>query len=165
MRRPINIILSLACAVALSASTAGALSAPGHTRESPESADLAVSGVIVGGARVVGNGHLAVFDFTLRNRGPAAIIDNSADLTYTAVLNGTVVDQYCINTSGGTFDPDSPGCEFGNLASGEHTRMVLIVQPDNVASVHLRVRVCASNEAEIPDEFARNDCITKSVLV
>jgi hypothetical protein len=165
MRRSINIILSATCAVALSASTAGAVSARGHTSGSPESADLAVSGAVAGGARTLEYGHLAVFVFTLRNRGPAAIVDNSADIGYTAVRNGTVVDQYCINTSGSSFNPDSPACEFGDLAPGEHTRMVVIVQPDNVASAHVRVRVCASNEAGVPDDFPGNDCVTRSVLV
>jgi hypothetical protein len=165
MRRSVRIVMSVMSALALSAVAGSALSAPGIVAGSPVSADLAASGSVAGGLRVVEAFHPVVFDFTLRNRGPAAV-DSSADLGYTTVRNGTVVDQLCILANGSSFNADSPACEFGSLAPGEHARMVLIVQPrTDVSQVYVKVRVCASNESGIPDEVSRNDCTTKRVLI
>jgi hypothetical protein len=163
--RPVMSVLSVLSAIALTAVAGGALSAPGHGAGSPGSADLAASGSVAGGLRVVESFHPVVFEFTVRNRGPAAV-DSSADLAYTIVRNGTVVDQLCVIANGSSFNPDSPACEFGSLAPGEHARMVLIVQPrTNVTQVYVKVRVCASNESDIPDDVSRNDCTTKKVLI
>jgi hypothetical protein len=127
------------------------------------SADLAVSGFVAGGEQTVASYHPVVFVFSVKNRGPAAL-NSSADLTYVSVRNGRVVDQLCISRNRVSFDPDSPSCEFGPLASGQKTRMTLIVQPGtDVSGVTVSVRVCASNEGGIPDPVSANNCETRRV--
>jgi hypothetical protein len=166
MRRSVSLALSVPPAIALlSVLAGGAASAPGTTPPSPASADLATTGSVAGGERTVESSHPVVFVFRLRNHGPATV-DSSADLNYTAVRNGEVVDQLCVFPGGNGFNADSPYCEFGALAPGQTARMTLIVQPrTDVTRVPLTVRVCASNESEIPDPVPGNDCATKSVLI
>jgi hypothetical protein len=166
MRRFVSLKWAALAAIAmLVALTGGPDSAAGEAASRVHSADLTASASVAGGERTVDSFHPVVFVFTLRNKGPATV-DSSADLTYTSVQNGTVVDQLCIVSSGASFNADSPSCEYGALAPGGHARMTLIVQPDPDASqVPLRVRVCASNESEIPDPVPGNNCVTKSVFV
>ena len=129
--------------------------------ESP-GADLAVSGFVAGGVRYADGSHPVVFVFKLSNNGPHAA---DAAQTYTSVSNGTVTDQECITSDGGTFNPDSPSCEYGpEFPSGRAAHMTLIVQPDAKPSgPRLSVRVCSSNLSGDPDPVSDNNCITKRV--
>jgi hypothetical protein len=166
MRRSVSLALSVPPALALLTVLAGgAASVPGTTASSTPSADLAATGSVAGGVRTVESFHPVVFVFRLHNNGPATV-DSSADLNYTTVRNGDVVDQLCVFPNGNGFDADSPYCEFGTLAPGQTARMTLIVQPHtDVTGVPLSVRVCASNESEIPDRVPGNNCVTKRVHI
>jgi hypothetical protein len=127
--------------------------------------DLAVRGYVAGGERTVEISHPVVFVFTLKNKGPRAIT-SSADQAYTAVSNGTVVDQLCVFPGGNSFNADSPFCEYGTLPVGQSGQMTLVVQPDPGAhGSELSVRVCSSNESGVPDPVSGNNCVTKRVTL
>lgn len=172
MRRAVSVATSIVAAAVLVGVAGAAADAAGgspslhggnHGATASPSADLAVSGSIAGGERSVETFHPVVFVFNLTNNGPNAIT-SSADLTYSAVRNGTVSDQLCIFPSGASFNPDSPSCEFGTLRVGQTSRMTLIVQPDTGASGQpLSVRVCSSNESGVRDPVPSNNCLTLSV--
>jgi hypothetical protein len=162
MRAPHPKLLAAGAALLLTA-VAGGGTLGGSAAAAPQSADLSVSGFVAGSERTVESSHPVVFVFSLRNRGPSTV-DSSADLSYTAVTNGTVTDQLCVFPGGASFNADSPSCEYGQLGTGQVARMTLIVQPrTDVTNVRLSVRVCSSNESEIPDPVSANDCITRSV--
>lgn len=162
MRRPSRTVLSVTTGLALltvAAGTATAMSAAAQ----PRSADLAVSGSVAGGERTVESSHLVAFVFSVKNEGPA-VVDSSADLSYVSVRNGRVVDQLCVFPSRASFNADSPFCEFGTLRPGQNARMTLLVRPrSDVSGVTLSVRVCSSNESDIPDPVAANNCVTQQV--
>jgi hypothetical protein len=160
MRRSIAVAMSVASVSTLL--LAGAAAA-GSSAASPPSADLAVSGFVAGGERAVESSHPVVLVFALMNRGPDTV-DSSADVSYTRVTNATVTDQLCVFPDGNSFNPDSPYCEYGALAPGQVAHMTLVVQPrSNVTGVRLSVRVCSSNESDIPDPVTGNNCVTRSV--
>jgi hypothetical protein len=169
MRRSSSVAFSVFTVIAMAAvTTSGAVQAAPSASPTPmsalsPSADLAVTGFVAGGERTVESSHPVVFVFTVKNKGPNAVT-SSADMAYTRVRNGTVTDQLCILPGGHGFNADSPFCEPGPLRVGQVARMTLIVQPDsNVTGVRLTVRVCSSNESEIPDPVPANDCLTLGV--
>ena len=129
-------------------------------------ADLAVSGFVAGGEQNVATFHPVVFVFKLTNNGPRAIT-SSGDQSYTSVSNGTVTDQLCVFPSGDSFNADSPFCEYGTLNVHQSAQMTLIVQPDSTApsGSKLSVRVCSSNESDVPDPVSQNNCLTKGVTL
>jgi hypothetical protein len=143
---------------------AGLLVAAPTAEGQPTSADLVATGAVAGGETTVPSYHLVAFTFAVTDKGPGSIT-SSADLDYTSVRHGTVVDQLCIPRDGHAIEPDSPYCESGGLRPGQSNRMTLIVQPDSVSGVALRVRVCASNESGVPDPRPGNNCVVKSVLL
>jgi hypothetical protein len=136
----------------------------GQASSSSGATDLAVSGFVAGGEQNVATFHPVVFVFTLADKGPRPI--TSADQSYTSVQNGSITDQLCVFPNGTTFNPDSPACEYGGIKVNQSAQMTLIVQPDPAASgQHVSVRVCASNESDVPDPVARNNCLSLSVAL
>jgi hypothetical protein len=167
MRRSSSIALSVVTAVALACVTTSGTAHAGSPA-TPTSApaphvDLAVTGEVAGGEQTLGSHHPVVFVFTLRNKGPN-VLNTSADMFYTEPMNGTLTDGLCINPDRGGFEADSPFCEFGPLRVGQVARMTLIVEPlSDVTNVLLSVRVCSSNEGDVPDPVSANDCVTLGV--
>jgi hypothetical protein len=128
--------------------------------------DLAVTGSVAGGLRILGEpSHLVAFTFDLKNKGPNGVT-SSADMTYSRVHNGSVVDQLCVTANGVGFNADSPTCEPGTLAAGASTHMTLLLKPtEGAANRKLTVRVCASTEDSEVDPVASNNCKTLSVTL
>jgi hypothetical protein len=151
--------LGLTIGSVLSLQSAGASAAAPTT-------DLAVTGSVVSGLRITGEtSHLIAFSFDLKNKGPNAVT-SSADMTYSKVHNGFVVDQLCVMANGVGFNADSPTCEPGALAAGESTHMTLILKPTAGAlNRELSVRVCASTEDSEVDPVSSNNCKTLSVTL
>lgn len=149
----------LAIGSALSVQSAGASAAAPNT-------DLAVTGSVAGGLRITGGtSHLLAFTFDLKNKGPDGVT-SSADMTYSKVHNGFVVDQLCVMSNGVGFNADSPSCEPGTLAAGESTHMTLILKPTQGAlNRKLTVQVCASAEDSEIDPVSSNNCKTLSVTL
>jgi hypothetical protein len=134
----------------------------GQASSASQGTDLAISGFVAGGELNVETFHPVVFVFKLTNNGPRAIT-SSADQSYTSVQNGSVTDQLCVFPNGNSFNADSPFCEYGALKVNQSAQMTLIVQPDAAATGSVSVRVCSSNESDVPDPVSRNDCLTQSV--
>ena len=156
------VIVSAALGLAIGSATI--VQAAGASAAAPTT-DLAVTGSIAGGERVVASSHLVVFTFDLKNKGPNRVT-SSADLTYSKLHNGFVVDQLCVMANGNGFDPDSPTCEPGALAAGRSTHMTLIVKPTAGAPNRtLSVQVCGSTEGSETDPVTSNNCTTLSVTV
>jgi hypothetical protein len=151
--------LGLAVGSVLSLQSVGASAAAPTT-------DLAVTGAVAGGLRITGEtSHLVAFSFDLTNKGPNAVT-SSADMTYSKVHNGFVVDQLCVMSNGVGFNADSPTCEPGALAAGKSTHMTLIMKPTAGAlNRTLSVRVCASTEDSEVDPVSSNNCKTLSVTL
>ena len=151
--------LGLAICSALSVQSGGASAAAPTT-------DLAVTGSVEGGLRITGEtSHLLAFTFDLKNKGPNGVT-SSADMTYSKVHNGFVVDQLCVTSDGVGFNADSPTCEPGALAAGKSTHMTLILKPTAGAlNRTLSVRVCASTEDSEVDPVSANNCKTLSVTL
>jgi hypothetical protein len=169
MRRSPSVALSLLTVLALAVLAAGGTAQAGPsaapTSERILSADLAVTGFVAGGETTVESSHPVVFVFTIKNNGPS-VVDSSADLHYTVVRHGTVTDQLCILPSHHGFNADSPFCEPGQLKVGQRARMTLIVQPESgITGVRVSVRVCSSNESDIPDPVSGNNCLTLGVRI
>jgi hypothetical protein len=151
--------LGLAIGSVVSLQPAGASAAAPTT-------DLAVTGSVVGGLKIIGEpSHLVAFSFDLKNKGPNAVT-SSADMTFSKVHNGFVVDQLCVTADGVGFNADSPTCEPGPLAAGKSTHMTLILKPTAGAlNRTLSVRVCASTEDSEVDPVSANNCKTLSVTL
>jgi len=151
--------LGLAIGSALSVQSGGASAAAPTT-------DLAVTGSVEGGLRItVETSHLLAFTFDLKNKGPNGVT-SSADMTYSKVRNGFVVDQFCVMTNGVGFNADSPTCEPGTLAAGKSTHMTLILKPTQGAlNRTLSVQVCASTEDSEVDPVSSNNCKTLNVTL
>ena len=165
MKKTLSVALSVSALVVPAAVAAGAVAADATSSPAATSADLAVSSFVAGGERNVESSHPVVFVFTLKNRGPDTV-ESSADMSYVQVRNGQVTDQLCVFSNGNGFNADSPFCEYGELAVGQTARMTLIVTPrTDIADFRLSVKVCSSNESEIPDPVASNDCVVRSVHV
>jgi hypothetical protein len=158
-------IATVTAALGLVIGSAGIVQAAGASAAAP-SADLAVTGSVAGGLRILGEpSHLVAFTFDLKNKGPNGVT-SSADMTYSRVHNGFVVDQLCVLPNGTGFNADSPSCEPGALAAGESTHMTLILKPTAGAlNRKLTVRVCASTEGSEVDPVASNNCKTLSVTL
>ena len=167
MRRSTSVALSIVTAIALAGVTTGGTAQAGSSALSTSAhspnADLTVTGVVAGGEETVESNHPVVFVFTLKNKGPSAV-DSSADMFIAEVQNGTVTDQLCIGPNHRGVDADTPSCEFGPLGVRQAARMTLIVRPlSDVTDVLLNVRVCSSNESDVPDPVGGNDCATLGV--
>jgi hypothetical protein len=162
MRRTSAIAVASAAVVLLAGAVGGAASASGTSR----TADLAAGGYVAGGERSVESFNSVVFVFSLTNNGPSTV-DSSADLYYASVRNGRVSEQLCIEPGGGTISPDPSYCEYGTLAPGRTAHMTLIVKPRTgvVSGDRVTVKVCSTNESEIPDPVASNDCTSRSVAI
>jgi hypothetical protein len=158
-------IVIVTAALGLAIGSAMIVQAGGASAAAPRT-DLAVTGSVAGGLRVLGEpSHLVAFTFDLKNKGPDAVT-SSADMTYRKVHNGFVVDQLCVMVNGVGFNADSPSCEPGTLAAGESTHMTLILKPTAGAlNRTLSVQVCASTEASEVDPVSSNNCKTLSVTL
>jgi hypothetical protein len=157
-------IVIVTAALGLAIGSAMIVQAGGASAAAPTT-DLAVTGSVAGGERVVASNHLVAFTFDLKNKGPNRVT-SSADLTYSKLHNGFVVDQLCVFPNGNGFDPDSPSCEPGALAAGQSTHMTLIVKPTAGApNRKLSVQVCGSTEGSEIDPVASNNCTTLSVTL
>jgi len=157
-----KIIIPIA-AVGLAIGSALGVQSAGASAAAPTT-DLAVTGSVAGGLRSTGEtSHALAFSFDLKNKGPNAVT-SSADMTYSKVHNGFVVDQLCVMANGIGFNADSPTCEPGTLAAGESTHMVLLLKPTAGAlNRTLTVQVCASTEDSEVDPVSSNNCKTLSV--
>jgi hypothetical protein len=159
-------IVIVTAALGLAISSATIVLAAGASAAAPTT-DLAVTGSVAGGLRVLGEpSHLVAFTFDLKNKGPNGVT-SSADMTFSKVHNGSVVDQLCILPNRSSIEPDSPFCEPGALAAGQTTHMTLILQPTvgGAANRKLSVQVCASTEDSEVDPVASNNCKTLSVTL
>ena len=140
-----------------------ALVSSGVSHASPQGADLAVTGSVAGGETSTESFHLIVFVFTLTNKGPAAT-DGSADLTVTDVQGGSLVDVMCVLPNGFGINPDSPSCETGALRTNQSVQDTFVLQPSG-PSTTVSLRACASNEGNVGDPVASNNCKTLSVVI
>jgi hypothetical protein len=157
-------IVIVTAALGLAIGSAMIVQAAGASASEP-TADLAVTGSVAGGERTVATYHLVAFTFHLKNKGPNGVT-SSADMTYSNVHNGYVVDQLCVMPNGNGFDPDSPSCEPGALAAGQSTHMTLILKPtEGVPNRKLTVQVCASTEDSEVDPISSNNCKIQSVTL
>ena len=128
------------------------------------SADLAVTGTVAGGVKGTERFHLVVFVFTLTNQGPDGTGEDSADLVLTDLVGGTTADVSCVLPNGFAINPDGWFCETGPLQPGHSVQATFVVQPSG-ASPSVSARACASNEGEVPDPQAGNNCAVLSVSV
>jgi hypothetical protein len=158
-------IVIVAAALGLAVGSAVIVQAGGASAAAP-STDLAVTGSVAGGLRILGEpSHLVAFTFDLKNKGPDGVT-SSADMTYNKVHNGYVVDQLCVFPNGVGFNADSPSCEPGALAAGESAHMTLLLKPTAGApNRKLTVQVCASTEDSEVDPISSNNCKTLSVTL
>jgi hypothetical protein len=140
-----------------------ALVSSGVSHANPQGADLAVTGLVAGGETSTDSGHFIVFVFTLTNKGPAAT-DGSADLTFTDVQGGSLVDIMCVLPNGVGIYADTPSCETGPLQTKQSVQDTFVLQPSGT-STSVSLRVCASNEGSVADPVASNNCKTLSVVV
>jgi hypothetical protein len=145
----------------------GAVIALGAVSEAATtSADLAVTGSVVGGiTKVAGHEHGLVFSYTLTNKGPNAS-GGSADLVL-SVTGGSFTDIACIPPTHTPINPDGTFCEDGPLSSGQSSKDVAIVAPTAASGGKVTMRACAMNEAgaDATDPVSTNNCKTLSVRV
>ena len=158
-------IVILTAALGLAIGSAMSLQSAGASAAAPTT-DLAVTGSVAGGLRIIGEtSHPLAFTFALKNKGPDGVT-SSADMTYSMVHNGFVVDQLCVMSDGVGFNADSPSCEPGTLAAGKSTHMTLLIKPtEGALNRKLTVRVCASTEDSEVDPDSSNNCKTLSVTL
>ncbi len=90
------------------------------------------------------------------NLGPGDLVGDSLDVTYHRLVHLRVLRERC---SEGV-SPDTPFCEFGEVAAGARVRTIIIARVQaKTLPTFARIRFCVSHEAaEDPDPDYSNDC-------
>jgi hypothetical protein len=102
-------------------------------------------------------GDIVKFRSVVRNNGPA---ESETDQGYVELVGLEAVSQTCEFVS-----PDTPTCEYGFLAPGEHAWMVLRLRVTGAVGTTGEVKVCSNSEGTTTDPNPANDCVVGQVRI
>lgn len=114
-------------------------------------------------------GDRVVFKAYGKNLGPG---ESQLDITFSSLTHladeAHGLREFCLIPAwegGGTFDPDSPSCEFGPEPEGFVGIAKVVTYVMGTPGRYASIKFCTSNETGFADSNPTNDCRTGRVLI